>query len=382
MTVDSQGLVDAIHQAPDKIILAISGGGSLALGQLIARSGASRTILEAVVPYSEQALVDWLGGRPGHFCSAQTARAMAMAGLLRAYGYLAAREPDVPLAGVSCTASLASDRPKRGPHRAHLAIQSIGATTTYSIDLEKGARTRQEEEQLVAQLVLNMVAEAVGIEARLELKLRESDTIETSNTPAPAEWQDLLLKKVDAVRTGGESSARAERVGGVIFPGAFNPMHAGHRGMVRVAEKQLGMPVELEISIENVEKPVLDYYAIARRTDQFPAEQVVWLTRAKTFLEKSTIFPGATFVVGVDTLRRIADPRYYENDSGRCLNALEQIAERGCRFLVFGRDIGTGFIGLGDLMLPDPLAAICQSVPPGVFREDISSTKIRRSGQW
>ena len=59
---------------------------------------------------------------------------------------------------------------------------------------------------------------------------------------------------------------------------------------------------------------------------------------------------------------------------------MERIAGRGCRFLVFGRDLGVGFLRLGDLDLPDSLRALCREVPPEVFREEISSTAIRKSG--
>jgi hypothetical protein len=61
---------------------------------------------------------------------------------------------------------------------------------------------------------------------------------------------------------------------------------------------------------------------------------------------------------------------------------VERIAGRGCRFLVFGRDLGVGFLRLGDLDLPASLRALCREVPPEVFREEISSTAIRKSGAW
>ena len=111
----------------------------------------------------------------------------------------------------------------------------------------------------------------------------------------------------------------------------------------------------LEISILNVDKPPLDYFEIERRAGQFPPEQTVYLTRAATFEEKSRLFPGATFVVGGDTLRRIAAPQLLRRRRGRLPCAMERIAGRGCRFLVFGRDMGTGFVRLADLDLPDVL---------------------------
>ena len=115
-----------------------------------------------------------------------------------------------------------------------------------------------------------------------------------------------------------------------------------------------------------------------RRIDQLGPDRVVWLTRAPTFVEKARLLPGTTFIVGTDTVRRIADARYYGNDPAACHAALLKIAARGCRFLVFGRNMGPGFVGLHQLDLPDPLRSLCQSVGEDVFREDVSSTEIRR----
>jgi hypothetical protein len=151
--------------------------------------------------------------------------------------------------------------------------------------------------------------------------------------------------------------------------------------MVEVGRELLGARPAVEISILNADKPPLDYFEIERRLAQFASDQSVWLTRAARFEQKSQLFPGATFLVGVDTLRRIAEPRFYGDDADACVAALERIAERGCRFLVFGRKGGAGFIRFGDLDLPEPLRAICREVPPGEFREDVSSTAIRRAGK-
>jgi nicotinamide mononucleotide (NMN) deamidase PncC len=352
--------------------LVVSGGGSRAIAELLEVPGASRTLLEAVVPYCEEALIAWLGGRPETFCSAGAARAMAMIAFRRAWEYEGGRHP---AAGVACTASLATDRPKRGPHRAHLALQTARRTATWSLQLKKGRRSRAEEEQLVGRLLINTLAEACRVKQRLPLDLLKGEQIDRSQTVAPRPWQDLLLGRVEVVCAGG-MPARA------ILPGAFNPLHLGHRRMAEIAGQVLGTPVVMELSIVNVDKPPLDYQEIERRLGQFAPQQRVCLTRAATFEEKSTLFPGATFTVGVDTLRRIADSRYYGDDSAACLAAIERIAGRGCRFLVFSRDVGTGFVRLADLDLPEALQAICREVPAEKFREDVSSTEIRKSGAW
>jgi hypothetical protein len=221
-------------------------------------------------------------------------------------------------------------------------------------------------------LLLNLVAAACEVPQRLELDLLAGEQVEQAETAAPPAWQDLLLDKVESVCQGRPATA-------AIFSGAFHPLHAGHRRMIEVAQDLLQVPVAVEISIVNVDKPPLDYCEIQERVRQFPADQTVWLSRAATFEEKSRLFPGATFLVGTDTLRRIGDTSYYAHDQSACLAAVERIAARGCRFLVFGRRLGTGFMRLADLDLPEPLRAICHEVPPEMFREDVSSTEIRRS---
>ncbi len=366
-------LVRAIHDAPARLVLAIAGGGTRALTELLEVPGASRTVLEAVVPYCERAMIDWLGGRPDRFCDDPTARAMAMAAFLRA-GRL---DPgDTPHAGVACTASLASDRPKRGPHRAHVAFQTAAVTAVRSLTLAKGQRTRGQEERVVSVLVLNAAAEACGLAERRTLDLVAGETVEASDTAAPPAWQDLLLGRRDAVRYGGRPATGPPAA---IYPGAFHPLHAGHRHILEIAEEMLGVAVEPEISILNVDKPLLDYLEIARRTGQFDRHQAVWLTRAPTFDEKSRLFPGAVFVVGADTLRRIADARYYGHDQAACRAAIERLAARACRFLVFGRSQDGCFMSLDQMDLPRPLRALCIGVPEERFREDISSTAIRQA---
>jgi len=371
MTDDIRSLVEAIHGSPGRLVMALSGGGSQALADLLAVPGASRTLLEAVVPYCEPAMTAWLGGRPDQFCAPRTARAMAMVAFHRARQL--GEEADLAV-GVGCTASLATDRPKRGAHRAHVALQTSRRTAGWSVTLEKGRRSRREEEELVSRLVLGAVADAAGLDGRPRLDLLEDEEVEMVSAVAEPPWRDLLLGAVEIVRRGQTTPA--------VFPGAFNPLHVGHRRMIELGREILGVPVALEISIENVDKPPLDYYEIQRRLGQFSEDQPVWLSRAATFLEKSRLFPGSTFLVGTDTLRRIAEPRYYGDDVAACRAAIEKITERGCRFLVFGRNLGTGMIRLGDLDLPEGLRAICREVPAERFREDVSSTSLRRAGGW
>jgi nicotinamide mononucleotide (NMN) deamidase PncC len=355
-----------------RFVIAVTGGGSQAISSLLGVGGASRSILAAAVPYAPAALVEWLGGRPDEFCSSWTARSMAMAAYLRAQAY----DPGATTCGVSCTASLVSDRPKRGPHRAHLAYQTATSTSAISLELEKGRRTRGEEESLVSDLLLNCVAEACGASSRMKLALADSEHVHSARVLAPTEQQELLRGQRHLLPLLGAIGSPPPRA---IFPGAFHPLHAAHRQMVALAREMLGCPIAYEISMVNVDKPPLDFIEIDARVSQFAARDALWLTRAPLYAQKAELFPGATFVVGADTLARIGQARYYDGTADMEL-AIATMASRGCRFLVFGRAIDGSFRTLANLQLPASLAAMCDDVPENRFRDEMSSTQLRRQG--
>ncbi|MBX7167538.1 MAG: hypothetical protein K1X74_14505 [Pirellulales bacterium] len=377
--INPEALVAAIHSQRASVVLAATGGGSRAIAELLGVPGASRTLLEAVVPYASAALAAWLGSRPERFCSARTARAMAMVGFDRARRFARADgypDPD-GVAGVACTASLASDRVKRGEHRAHLALQSAARTLACSIVLVRDRRTRAEEEEVISRALLNLIAEHAGLEARAPSGLQSDEPVERIETRAPDDWRELLLGARQVVAaTPAARTSEPTSPGRVVFPGAFNPLHIGHRRMAEIAAAEIGRPCEFEISIRNVDKPALDYTEIAERLTRFSRDEAVWLTDAAHFVDKVAVFPGAVFVVGVDTIRRLGDPRYAGGEA-RLEQQLRTLAEQGTSFLVFGRKLGETFTGLSNLTLPPLLAGMCREVPQARFREDISSTELR-----
>jgi hypothetical protein len=146
--------------------------------------------------------------------------------------------------------------------------------------------------------------------------------------------------------------------------------------MAEIAAARCGASVTLELSIANVDKPMLDFVEIADRLAGL-SDFSVLLTRAATFAEKAAMAPGAVFVIGADTLMRIADPAYYGGSVEKRDAAIAAIANRGCRFLVFGRLVGERFCLPADLDLPPQLRDLCDSVSEAEFRQDIRSTELR-----
>ncbi len=197
-------------------------------------------------------------------------------------------------------------------------------------------------------------------------------------------WDALVSGEIDALRVGRDPPPAAVRAGpvpagpGCLLPGSFNPVHGGHRGMLTTAAARLGAGshAAFELAIVNPDKPPLSPAETARRLARFAGHEAVWLTRAPTFPEKARIFPGATFALGVDTIVRVAEPRYYGGSEG-FETALSLL--RTCRFLVFGRLAGAGFETLESITVPDSLRALCDGVSEVEFRADVSSTALRRT---
>lgn len=371
------GMIAEAQASGRQAVVAITGGGTAAIAELLRVPGASRLLLEALVPYDPRSLAEYLGGAPAQACSEETAAAMAE----RARGRAAvlARAGAAPI-GVGATASLVSDRPKQGEHRCHIAVATAAGTELVSLVLDKGRRDRPGEEDLVARAIVLCLARGCGVDAPLPETLLAAGERCTRRSLPPDSPIDRLLAGAIIRLTACPDGRLLDSTPGpaALLPGSFNPCHDGHLGLAQVAAEILGVAVHFELSVLNVDKPALAVAEVRRRLAQFAGRGTVELTRAPTFVEKSRLFPGVTFVVGADTAERLVAARYYGDSEAGMHAALAEMAERGARFLVAVRRDAAGRLhSLADAAIPARFAGLFTGIPESRFRFDTSSTELR-----
>ncbi|CAK0738768.1 hypothetical protein CVIRNUC_001090 [Coccomyxa viridis] len=402
-------LVRQIHGTNRKAVFYVAGGGVQVLTWLLSVPGASKTVLEARIPYGGgKSMAEILGKEPQTFANTLTAVEMARAAYRQA-AHLS--EFGVPILGVSCTCALATDRVKKGDHKVYVAIHDGHRTKALRIHLQKGTRNRLQEDDVASRLVLRSLAEGCGLEeaARsLSLGLRQ-ETGAVVNGFAPREsmdgaapqyerlqesvqsveepLQDLLDGRARSVEySGGQVIVDAPRRGRVYLPGSFNPLHEGHKGLLSAALKTKGLAETdgcFELSVGNPDKGLLPLDEIKRRVAQFVEQGLpLVVTQAPLFTIKSKLFAKSTFVIGYDTAIRLIMPKYYGSEA-KMLLELAAMRYRGCNLIVAGRiDDDRTFRTMSDVTLPDGLdtLGLFESIPEQLFRSDISSTELRNKG--
>lgn len=366
-------LIEQIHGSGRRAVIEFAGAASLGLAWLHAVAGSSRTILEATDRYSSASMVDLIGELPEKFVSRETAEEMAERAFRRAMTFSDGAELAI---GVACTATIATDRVKRGEHGCWVAVRNQAGSSAYGLVISKGARDRLGEEALVSRLLIHAIAQSAGLPA-LELMLLPDEHVDVEHLQQPDALAQLLAAKVRSVSIDPDGDAIADApVRGGLLSGSFNPLHAGHEQLLQAASVALHAPVAFEISIMNADKPPLSYAEIERRLASFRGRHNVVLSREPRFVDKAAIYPGCVFVLGYDTAARLLDPRFYTGEHG-VTDALAAIRKQGCRFMVAGRERDGVFRTLADLQLAADYRDLFIELPATVFRSDLSSTAIR-----
>src|SRR3989454_2339493 len=236
-----------MHASGRQAVLAITGGGSGAIAELLRVPGGSRLLLEALVPYDARALAAFLGFEPDQACSAETAVAMAQRARERA-GKLA--PTGAQLIGLGATAGLVTDRPRQGEHRFHIAVATGAGTDVHSIVLAKGRRDRPAEEDLVARAIVLCLARGCGVDAPSPRVLLDADERYAEAAAAANDPIDRIVAgSLDRVTAWPDGQlGQAAPPPPVLLPRSFNPLHPRPLLLAPVAAEMRQPPIALQIS--------------------------------------------------------------------------------------------------------------------------------------
>lgn len=152
---------EIINNSDTKVSMIVTGGGSLAISELLRHGGASNVFISGFIPYHPEVLIDRLQYVPDKFVSKKVAIDLA-------------HKTKVPLSiedrilNVSCTASLRKNSQEREGrvHEAYIATyfysKNYSYTDCYHVIFNE-ERTREQEEELLANILLSVIDQNVNL---------------------------------------------------------------------------------------------------------------------------------------------------------------------------------------------------------------------------
>jgi nicotinic acid mononucleotide adenylyltransferase len=325
--------------------------------------------------------------------------------------------------GVACTAALVTIPPKRGAHRCFVGVTSRNGTKVFSLELDKGKRDRTGEDLVCSAVVVGAILDSISRlasnaeyfeevrdkTATLAPILTAAETVSVEHVPT-VDLLDALAARALATAffipvVGSVASPDFDQQfvsysnirlppGTFIYSGSYNPLHGGHLQLAAAAIKASGVEADplvlFELAAVNADKPPINATELRRRVSQFRSghtaieavalhNYAVCVSNEPLFLGKARLFPGCNFIIGVDTLVRLLNPKYYNNSRAEMICMLSTVLGLGCSFYVGGRVGDTGFVTASSLLNANQegLLDMFRPLSEEEFRVDLSSTQIR-----
>ena len=157
MEGETNNLIEGIQSSGFKAALVVSGGATGAVHALLSHPGASRFVFEAQVPYSPEAMFDYLGEKLEQACSVEAAAIMAERAFERALIFSLSSKVSFPVLGVACTAALQTNRERKGADRAFIGLKSRKKEVIRELVVLPGSRAEQDAQ--LSEAFLEMLSQ-------------------------------------------------------------------------------------------------------------------------------------------------------------------------------------------------------------------------------
>lgn len=355
---------EALLATECRFYMACTGAGAGLQSKLWDVPGISKVLVGAEFPYDSIATDKYLGYKPTSYCSSRTAVELALESYYRAY------EPGKGLpVGLGLTASVASNTAHRGDHRVHVATVTNHCCRLFSAVLHKnvGAAQRKLDGWLCDALGLYALREATSDHWEPEGTAAGLPGLFQSFTQADAsgEAMSLLLERPFFTATGKRTTAPTNGNGLVLFPGAFNPPHEGHLWMAREYSGTF------HLTVNPPHKEGLSVAQVLQRAKLLEGYDRMFTRDDPLYIDKARRFPGAKFMVGVDAIERMLDPKWGPNVA----SMLDEFRKLGIKFLVADREVDGRLLTLGNI--PGVPMDICERIARPQSHLSMSSTKVR-----
>ena len=362
--------VEAIRdlETPVQIFTVCTGGGAGLSKFMWDVPGCSRFLVGTAFPYAPRDTTDFLGFEPEKFCSQDTALHLAMEAYYRAW------EPKNPnTLGMGLTAVVATNEEHRGAHRIYVATVSDVGCKLNTLIIPKGTgRVQRDEDGLYCDLLgLTTIAETLGVEYRLSWKGKDIEALDGDEDGVLDRAKELFFQH--PYFTPGRTRKAAPPSYGVSFPGAFNPPHEGHYGILDKV-RESGTQPYFAITTDPPHKDALSLTEMLQRAKLLKEHGVLFSQGDQLYIDKARRW-GNDMVIGADALLRMVTW-----EGAKPAEVLKPFLDLGVSFYVVGREIDGEFVTLDTLDRDEAVSSYRRLMFKEVEgRWDTSSTELRKA---